>query len=484
MVLVLTSGLTALLWNSYGECLRAFFHFDDFWVLGAAARIERELPWGVWRIFQPVHGFLLYRPLSTVGYFLGLRLLFGNDPAAFHAVQLAFQVVNSLLVYALALILFRQQLLAIVASIAYATAPALAIAACWNSLFTVTGAAFFSFLALLAWTGWRGPLGAAATCACFAAALLASEHGVTLSLALAAAAVFLRVRAEERYRWVVLGGMLSVSAAYVLAKVLYLHFGLEADFPDPAARAFILQGYAPEWSVSVALASFGTYLGYAFAPLFWLARASSTVRVVAGVLLLAAAALAAVACVRGWGAHGSARLIGFGITWFLAAVLPVAFLPRHVASYYGSIGACGIALAAAAVVRACRMRWRGVAAAGLAVSILGIFFTVRSQALQSDEFAFFRNFTWAAERWLRSISEVARGADVDRIAVPDSVLSQLVFVQGRAHEVLLCSHIDVEVVPKGDSAPAGPRRIFLGEPFWYPREELSHRPWLPKRCRE
>lgn len=479
---LLSAGLAGLFRNSYGECLDAFFHFDDFWVLGAAERVERGLPWGVWRIFEPVHGFLLYRPLSTVGYFLVLRILFGNDPAAFHVVQLAFQVVNGVLVYAIALLVFRRQLLAVTASLVYASAPALAIAACWNSLFTVTGAAFFSYLGLLAWIGWQGPLGMAATGVCFVAALLASEHGLTLPLALIGAAVFLRVRAQERHRWTVLALWLAVSVAYALAKLLYLRFGLEADFPDPAARAFILEGYAPEWGISVALASLGTYLGYAFVPLFWLTKADASVRIAAGTLLVLVTCLAAVACLRKWHSHEGLPFVAFGLTWFLVSILPVAFLPRHVASYYGTIGACGIAVAFTATLAVCWTRREVVAAAGLAALVFVAFLKVRGQVLDSEEFRFFRNFTWAAERWVRSVSDLSRTGAVNVVSVPDSVLSRLVFEQGRAQEVLLCSRVDVQVVRGEDSALTSGHHVFLKEPFLYLREQPRHRAWLPRWC--
>src|SRR5262249_11015091 len=148
------------------------------------------------QLFVPTHGFLFYRPLSTVTYFHVLHALFGTDPVGFHAVHLAFHVGNALLVYALAAQLLGEPWLAFAAALVYATAPGHALAAYWIALFTVTGTAFFYYLGLWVWlrTGdrWRVPL----TLTLFIAALLSSEHAVSFPLVLTLSALLL-----ERPRW-------------------------------------------------------------------------------------------------------------------------------------------------------------------------------------------------------------------------------------------------------------------------------------------
>jgi hypothetical protein len=139
---------------SYRDALGLFFHLDDFWVLkaGAAVRTLADLP----RVFQPTHGFFFYRPISTTGYFAALHALFGPDPIRFHAVHLGFHVANAFLVYLLAARLFGARALGLATALVYAAAPGQVLAVYWIALFTVTGTAFFYFLALWCWVALDG----------------------------------------------------------------------------------------------------------------------------------------------------------------------------------------------------------------------------------------------------------------------------------------------------------------------------------------
>ncbi len=477
----LTAGICALFLYAYGDCLAAFFHFDDFWVLGRVAAIEEGLPASWYRIFEPVHGFLLYRPLSTVAYFLALRLTFGNDPAGYHAVQLAFQVANSLLVFALACGVFRAYAPALAAALWYATAPALGIGACWNSLFTATGASCAIFVGVLVWMRWPGRWGRAVTLVCFVFALLASEHGVTFPLWLLASWRLLGSRWSEAGSRRLLALAIAVSVAYSAAKLAYLRWGLEWRFPDPAERAFVLHGYQPDWHPSIGLTAIGTYLGYAGAPLLFLTDLSAPWRLAVGSLLLLVAVGSVVWALRTEPEAMQVRAVAFGLTCFLASILPVAFLPRHVASYYATAGAAGVAIATAAIF-SLSTPYRKIGATLLSVAVLGAFLGNQPKVQASEEFAFFRNFTWAAERWLHSVADIGSWGQVQRVVVPDSVLAQLVFEQGRAHQVLLCSPLELEVAKNLEDIPERPGQVILRQPFLYPRNEGRRRAWLPNRC--
>lgn len=477
----LGGSITGLYLYAYGDCLRAFFHFDDFWVLGAAASIEEGLPASWYRIFVPVHGFLLYRPLSTVAYFLVLRLLFGNDPPAFHAVQLGFQVVNALLVYGIARSILCSRIAAVATALGYASAPALAIAACWNSLFTATGAAFFSFLGLLAWLRWAGFGGKVATLLCFVCAILASEHGVVFPVSLLAALLFLRARERERGAWAFALLLLACSILYAVAKLAYLRWGLESAFPDPIARAFVLQGYAPDWSASVGLSSVALYFGYSFALFLPVTSWPQNWRLGAGAIIVGITVGAALWAIRRNTEARRVSVVAFGLIWFLASILPVAFLPQHVASYYASVGAAGVSLALVSLVLG-ESRWPAFRAAAFAVAAVFGFFRMQTDVRSSAEFSFFQNFTWAAERWLRSVADIQKQLPVRTIVVPDSVLAQLVFEQGQAHRVLLCSRLDVRVAKDPSAISPDAQQVILREPFLYPQPESIERTWLPKRC--
>jgi hypothetical protein len=151
-MLVFAAALLAAfyLW-SYGDCLGAFFLNDDYWVLRAANGIVLESPIDLARFFRPEPFFLLYRPVTTLMYFYALRELFGHDPMRYHAVQLTVHVLNAILVYGISTRLFRAPAAGLAAALIYATAPGHAIAILWMVLITMSGTAFFYFLAFYVW---------------------------------------------------------------------------------------------------------------------------------------------------------------------------------------------------------------------------------------------------------------------------------------------------------------------------------------------
>lgn len=476
--LVLGNGL--LYW-SYGECLSAFFHFDDFWVLGRAAQIASDERASFLSIFAPVHGFLLYRPLSTIGYFLGIRLAFGNDPFWYHLVQMALQSVNASLVCLLAARLLRSPIVGLAAGLTYLTTPGLAIASCWPALCTVTAPTLFGLLALISWTSPSPVIRMTLTPWWFAGALASSEHGVVLPLVLFLATVLIPTAARGRADIATLGLLCALSAAYASYKIYYLRFGVVSDFPDPIVRAVMLQGYTPEFSLAVFLRGIGTYVGYAFSPALFLVQQTASTKMWVGVGLLVALATTVVAFLRTQKRKAHFGIAAFGGAWFVVSLLPVIFLPQHVASYYVAMGAPGISLWILGGARGLRVSRQIAAAMLLGISLVG-HWQGRNVILESDEFQFFRNFTHAAERWIRSVAELQLHPHVTEVVVPDSYLAQLVFVQGEVTKSLLCSPIQVRVVRDIDHVPEQPGRVILREPFWYPRDPQTRSRWLPRRC--
>ena len=225
--LILTAVcLGVLCFWSYRAFLWEFFHFDDYWVLAVAAQIHIHSLNDVAQFFRPVHGFLLYRPISTVFYFYALRAAFGYNPVGYHATQIAFHVLNGLLVYCISdRLLHSSRALGTATALVYATAPGHAIAACWIALFTVTGTAFLYFSGLLIWVGldsrWRVPL----TLLFFVLAMLASEHAVSFPLALTLVSVLVLrpVRWQQllREQW----AFYLIAGSYVAAKLYYVRDG-------------------------------------------------------------------------------------------------------------------------------------------------------------------------------------------------------------------------------------------------------------------
>jgi hypothetical protein len=111
---VLAAAVLAVYW----EVLRYPFIQDDWWSVRAAmASPLGELLRGV---FNPFHQ-LFYRPLGMTYFFLYERV-FGLNPLAFHVINLAVHVTNSVLILAVALLVSRSRSVALATAVLYATA--------------------------------------------------------------------------------------------------------------------------------------------------------------------------------------------------------------------------------------------------------------------------------------------------------------------------------------------------------------------------
>ncbi len=475
--------LAGLYFWSYQDSLRCFFHFDDFWVLAAAARIHLETPLDLWQFFRPVHGFLLYRPVSTVFYFFALHQFFGYDPTGYHAVQLAFHVINALLVYAIADTLFLSRPLGLATALVYATAPGHAIAVYWNALFTITGTAFFYFVGLWVWlrlhSRWRMPI----TFVLFVAALLASEHAVSFPIALTLAAVLLPGAPTWRRLLREQAPFYLVVLCYLGAKLAYLRYGLTRDFPDPAVRAYIALGY----HTSVAPVSILRQLGHYFTFAVDAAYGTGSFEVCAlgfGIALMVVAMLSTgLVLTRRWVTR-PLRVAAFGLDLFVVALAPVLVLPSHVFSYYVGIAALGLALALMGCASALpRFGHRlGPCVVVLALVATHVAFTARA-VRRSEEFRFFDAFSTTAARWLYTLSQTANHGAVEEVVVPANGLTDLVFGHVQAQALFLCAHYVVRTVPDVDQVGMTPKRLVIPAPWALPTTSPRWG-WLARGCAE
>lgn len=475
---------TSVVWFGSADCLRAFFHFDDYWVLQAASRIELDSIADLAAFFEPINGFLLYRPLSTLAYFFGLRMAFGHDPVAYHAVQMAFQVVNTVLVYSIAdRILFTSRLPAVAVAVLYLTAPGHAIATCWNALFTMTGAAFFYFLGLWAWVGIDGRARGPLALLCFCATLLSSEHGVTFPLAVSAVTCLLYPRSSWRHGLWAQAAMHVLAAGYVIGKLYYVREILPNAALAPMARALALQGYAPQLDPAAAIGQLGTYLGFASGALYTVVAMGAWIKPPLGLALILAWVLATSAVLLDGRSRQPVRLVAFGLSLFGIALGPVLLLPNHVYSYYVGIAALGFALA---VVGATGLLPRAVrqAATWLLIPLaLAVYATTIGTVRQSEEFRFFRSFTTASARWLYSVSVATSMESTNEVVVPHDALTDMVFNRWEAHRVLLCARYDVRTAERLDIIPSAPRRAVILRPLDLPGGAQRPWAWLPRHCR-
>jgi hypothetical protein len=476
------AALSALFFWSSRDCLRSFFHFDDFWVLAAAHRVHIDGPWDLLQIFRPIHGLILYRPLSTVGYFYALRQIFGYNPVAYHAAQIAFHVLNGMLVYLIAdRLFFGSRLQAAATALIYATAPGHALATCWNALFTMTGAAFFYFAALLAWVGWdrRGRL--PATIVLFVLALLCSEHGVSLPLALTLASVLLLGHSGWRLLRE-LAPFYLLATGYAATKLYYVAFRLSDAFPDPMQRAVVQKGYAISLAPLPVLNHLGHYLSFALDALYALPIGEVAATVLGAAFLLSTIGVTVAAALRRWRGR-LARIVAFGMGLFIVGLGPVLVLENHLYSYYVGIAAAGMALALVAVASMVP-RVPRVAVVALLGLVLAVHFGVTANSVRgSEEFRFFRSFTRAATQWLYTLATYAEPGTVDEVIVPGDALTNMVFEVGRAHEIFLCAPYTVRTVQSPETEPSAPRRLIVSRPVPLPRLVEGSWSWLGRYCR-
>lgn len=471
-----------VVWFGSADCLQAFFHFDDYWVLQAASRIQLNSLADLSAFFAPINGFLLYRPLSTLAYFFGLQLAFGHDPVAYHAVQMAFQVINAVLVYALAdRIIFASRVPAAATAVLYLTAPGHAIATCWNALFTMTGAAFFYFLGLWAWVGIdgrsRGPL----ALLCFVAALLSSEHGISFPLAVSAATVLLYPRTSWRHGLWAQVTMYALAAAYVLAKLYYVRVVLPVSETDPMARAIALQGYSPQFDPATMVTQLATYLGFATGVLYPIAE-KAWVKWILGSAFIGTWMITTIAVLSGRLSSRPVRLVSFGLTLFGTALGPVLILPNHVYSYYIGTAAAGFSLALVGAFDFLPLRGRRLCTWLLIPAALVVYAVTIGAVRQSEEFRFFRSFTTASARWLYSVTVATATERTNEVVVPQSAVTEMIFDRWEAHRVLLCAGYEVRTTERIEDVPPAPRRAVILRPLDLPSGEQRRWAWLPRRC--
>jgi len=467
------------LW-SYGDCIGTFFHFDDFWVLSAAAHIQTQSPWDVVQFFRPVHGFVLYRPVSTLLYFSLLHQLFGYDPTGYHATQIAFHIGNALLVYAIADSLFLSRARALATALVYATAPGHAIAACWMALFTMTGTAFFYFLGLWVWlqidSRWRVPL----TLFLFCVSLLASEHAVSFPIVLTLAAVLLGPRCD--WRRVVREQVVFylIAAAAVAAKVYALRYNLAGAFPDPAAQMYVSAGYAITLNPLALLRHLGRYFGFSVDLAYRVAE-QDVGSLAVGAAVLAAAAIATVCVLTGRWTTRPLRIAAFGLDVFIVTLGQVLVLQAHLYSYYIGIAALGMSLALVAFASALP-RWSVIAPATVVAALVTahVLWTV-TLVRHSDEFIFLNDFSRSATRWLYSVASLTEMQPVDEVVVPRNKLTALVFDVGEAHRLLLCARYRVRTAAQIDAEREEPGRLLLRRPIPFAQVPRSWA-WMHEAC--
>lgn len=476
------SGLAAFLavafatiftWWAYRDFTTTFFAFDDFWVLEAADRVWASGDWS--GIFVPTHGFMQYRPLTTVGWFTLQRALWDIDPAGYYVLHLAVQAVNVVLAYAIGRRLLDSPAAGLAVAVVYATAPGHALTARWLSQVIVGATATLYFLGLWLWlrpSPWRW-LQASVV---LVMGLLASEHAVTLPIAWTVLVLLGPERWAPRDAIRTLALPWTIMAAYLAGKAWYTHVVLAAT---PLKAAVFWKGYEIDLTPRPLLTTFGRYLTQAV-DLLYDPRLEPQAGYRLGVALVVAATLAGLVVLVRRETPRAARVAAIGLVLFVVGLGPVGLIPKHYSIAYVGIAALGSALAlvgaAWALPRVGPAVGVAIAAASLVVYVQQVHVAVRKE----KEIRLMNALSEQALAWLSTVEARTAAGDVHEILLPREGQNGRMF--GSAHRMFLCAPYTVRTVhPTALPVTSVPGRLVLRTPDRLPPERADGA-WLRGRC--
>jgi hypothetical protein len=461
-------ALTVFYAQVYGFCTGCFFFLDDYWGIREGGTIHINSPLDLLQFFRPVPFFLLYRPVSGLMYFYALWQFFGTNPTMYHATQIAFHIMNALLVYVIASRLLSSYGLGLAAAFVYATAPGHAIAVCWNALFTMTGTAFFYFLALSEWlymrSRWRVPV----TLLLFVIALLAGEHAMSFPIVLTLAALLL----EPHYNWRRMvheqAGFYLIALAYLSAKLYYMRYIMPISLPfGPGAYAISLDPRS-------ILRHIGLYLRYGIDVLYAVDTEQGPL-LLAGLVTATFAVGASLCVVSGRWTARSLRVATFGLDFFIVTLGPVIVLQGHQQSYY--IGISGLGLGLWLIGMASALPRLSVIAPCVLVAVLVLVhvLSTASDVRKSGDFAIFNGGSETAAAWMRTFASI-RHPGVREVVVPrDPVTEQL--LDGKAPKLFLCADYSLRLSSNVATEHATADRVVFSRSNSPPEPACSHESW-------
>jgi tetratricopeptide (TPR) repeat protein len=390
---------------AFGNVFPNAFHLDDFYRVTGNPGIQQVHP--IWRHFvdpstmSTLPRITAYRPLLpltlSLNYWWG-----GEQPAGYHAVNLAFHAISSLLVYALFVPLGRVRSAALIAALLFAVHPLSGIVVNYISARDLAMTQTFMLASLVSYTRMRlqrrdSAPGWAVALVFAAAATLAKTNAAVLPLIVAVfELLFMRARWQAAGLW----ARVAAFAAVPVALALWTRAGLGySDLENTVGSA----GGGP---AGYALAQTKAHLVYFFnfvwpvnmrqmplltPPASWLDPA------VAATLLIVAGSLAVA-----WRVRRTQPLIAFCIVsyWLLMApessVLPLFHLRVDYRPYPSSPFLYG-ALVFAAIAILPRAAVIGAGAAAI-VALIGASLTI--------------NRTWRTEESLWTHSTQLGGSEV------------------------------------------------------------------------
>jgi len=342
-----------------------------------------------------------YRPVQMLSYMVDYRL-WRLDPRGYHATSVLWHLLAALCVFALALRLTSDRLLALFAGLLFVVHPIHTEAVSYISGRSDPLAAVFLLCAFIAYIDTRPGrtvLATVGTVVFYAAALLSREASLVLPvLLLAYHGTFRKKMDENRFM-----SLVVVSGLYIFGRAVAVR-----DLLSSPANAMTFVQRATGFFAALA-----QYIGKLLWPShlhmeYGLPRLPFTdVRVALGVIFLAALVLIA------WRTAARHKSISFSIQWFLITLLPVSNLfpiNAYMAEHWLYLPSVGIFLLAAGglSVLGSRRGTRPAAFIGLAVLwAVSSLLTVRQNATWRDPRLFYERTLRYAPGSIRALVNLA-----------------------------------------------------------------------------
>lgn len=413
--------ITAYYAVRFHDCVLGFFTLDDLWIMDDAARIQLRGVLDLGQFLRPNHnGFLLYRPLTQVGYFYTLHQLFDYDSSPYHAIQLGVHIANALLVFGIARRLTQSTLASLAAALIYAAAPGHVVAVYWLAAFTMTGTALIVLLMIYVWLSTNIPWRAVGCSVLQGLGLLASEHAVVAPALLGIVAVLGMRREPARRVMRDVAVPLVLVGSYLTGKAYY--FTAVRRFAP--GEAYALHFDAVGWLLRV-----GRYAAASLGAVPF-SSAGELVLTAGGATVVVITLLASWRALRGddrW------RLLALGSAVFLVALLPVLPLRGHYYDYFIGIAAAGVALATVGACQLVTRWWRGLAAALAGAMVLVHAAASDPRAHPNADLALLTATAEWSARWIDHVARVgASSSGASTVLVPREPLTEYVFVRAGA----------------------------------------------------
>jgi hypothetical protein len=370
---LLLALLVALAVLPYLHTLHNFFVYDDVTqilnnpYLQSFHHLKDIFTTPVWSFLGGDYPRNYYRPLMSFGYLLCYQF-FGPVPWPFHLVNIVLNALVALVLFFVTWRMFDDRLPAYIAAGLFAIHPIHSESVAWIAAVTDLELAFFFlltfwfFLGLSKWRGRKLILGHLSMAASFALALLAKEPAVTLPVL---ATLFEHACREDRHATSTPTKLGRYGPLWFLA-LGYLAFRIH--FVGGMAGRSQFPNMGPDVVFFSALQLAGQYVWKLLWPAklcafyaFHMSTSFSDPRVITGAVALAALTLLMVVCWK------RARLVSFGLIFFLLNLAPVLYSPWMAANifterylYLPSAGICwGLGWAGAKL-------WRETACGGFA----------------------------------------------------------------------------------------------------------------------